>query len=144
MNHSNAANPYQPSPSRTDAVPKPDPLADPRATQFERNYALAMHLTLLGFHLLVPVVPVLVLHLLKKNESPFIADHGREALNFQLSILLYAIVSALLVVVFGLGILLGTATYVLAIVGCILAAVSAHSGRYYRYPACIRFLSSPA
>jgi len=105
---------------------------------------MAMHLSLLASVIGVPLVPVIVLYLLKKDVSPFVADHGREAVNFQISLLIYALISLPLFFICGLGIVSMTATYVLGLVGMIFAAVAARSGRYYRYPACIRFLSPRA
>ena len=108
--------------------------------EWERHYALAMHLSLLAIHVAVPLVPVIVLYLIKKDESPFIRDHGREAINFQISMLVYAIIGGILVPACGIGFAVLTAVYVLGIVGMILAALEANKGRFYRYPACIRFL----
>jgi uncharacterized Tic20 family protein len=117
-----------------------DPLRDPDVQEWERHYSLAMHLTLLAIHFAIPLVPVIVLYLIKKDESPFIRDHGREAINFQISLLIYAIIGGILVPFCGIGFIVLTAVYVLGIVGMILAALEANKGRFYRYPACIRFL----
>ena len=117
-----------------------DPMGDPFAQEWERNYSMAMHLTLLAIHIAIPVIPALVLYLIKKDESPFVKDHGREAINFQITLIIYAIAGGLLVPICGIGFVVLTAVYVLAIVGMILASVAARSGKYYRYPACIRFL----
>jgi len=118
-----------------------DPLADPHATEWERHYSMGLHLTLLAIHVAVPLVPAIVMYMIKKDESPFVADHGREAVNFQLSLLLYGLIGALLIPACGTGFVVITATYVLGIVGMIFAAMAANKGRYYRYPACLRFLS---
>jgi len=119
-----------------------DPLCDPMSAEWERNYSMAMHLTLLAIHIAIPMIPAVVLYIIKKDESPFVKDHGREAINFQITLIIYAIISGLLVPICGLGFVALTAVYVLAIVGMILAAVAAKSGKYYRYPSCIRFLGS--
>lgn len=125
---------------QTAANPGVDPMVDPHAQEWERNYAMGMHLSLLACHMLLPLVPAVVMYLIKKDESPFVKDHGREAINFQISILLYVGLGLLTFWMCGLGIVVWTAAYALAIVGMILAAVAAHSGKYYRYPACMRFL----
>ena len=71
--------------------------ADPVPTQDEKNLALIMHvLSLVGFSLLGP----LIVWLVKKDESAFLDRQGRELLNFQLSILIYSIVSLVLCRVF--------------------------------------------
>jgi len=41
-----------------------------------------------------------VIWLIKRKESPFVDDQGKEALNFQLSVLVYAIISGLLIYIF--------------------------------------------
>jgi uncharacterized Tic20 family protein len=120
--------------------PAPDhPLTDPQASEWERTYAMFVHLSLLTFHVMMPVIPALVLWLIKRDRSPFIDDHGKEAINFQISLVIYFVVGVLAsMICVGLPILI--ATYVLGIVGMILAAIAANKGRYYRYPACIRLL----
>lgn len=117
-----------------------DPMAASGLREWERHYSLAMHLTLLAWHLAIPVIPVLVMWLIKRDESAFVRDHGREALNFQISLLIYGLIGVVLMPLLGLGVLVIIAAYVLAIVGMILGAVAASKGRYYRYPACLRLV----
>lgn len=113
-------------------------LRDEHAQEWERTYAMFTHLSIVAAHI-VPIVPTLILWLVKRDQSPFIDDHGKEALNFQISIVLYMVLGALLsVVCIGIPVIL--AAYGLAIVGTILAAVAANRGEYYRYPACIRLI----
>ena len=113
-------------------------VVDPNVQPWERTYGLLLHLTQL-LHLPIPVLPALIMWLIKKDESPFIDDHGREAVNFQISLLIYYVISGVLVLC-GIGFILCFATWVLGLVGMILAAIAANKGEYYRYPACIRFL----
>ncbi|HZG78940.1 MAG TPA: DUF4870 domain-containing protein, partial [Paenibacillus sp.] len=65
--------------------------------------------------------------------------NGRESLNFQISIAIYLIVSAILIFV-GIGILLSIAVGIFWLVMTIIAAVKANEGVVYRYPLTIRFL----
>lgn len=116
-----------------------DPLHDPQAAEWERTYSLFMHLTLLAVHVFIPVVPALIMWLIKRDQSPFVDDHGKEALNFQISLVIYGAAAAILSA-FCIGVPLLIAVYVLAIVGMILAASAAQKGRYYRYPACLRLV----
>ncbi len=87
----------------------------------------------------------LILWIIKKDTSPFVDHHGRESLNFQLTLLLVMIclVSAMAVLMLILvGILLFPVIMVvavLALVAEILAAVAANNGDWHRYPFCIRF-----
>lgn len=115
----------------------------PDAAPWERTYAMFMHLTLALVHAFpVPVVPALVLWLIKRHESPFIDDHGREALNFQISLLIYALCLVPIgLLTCGVGVILFLPLYALGIVGLVLGAVAAHRGEYFRYPMTCRFFT---
>jgi uncharacterized protein len=115
---------------------------DIHAQEWERTYATFTHLSLLTFHVLLPVVPAVVMWLIKRDRSPFVDDHGREAVNFQISLVLYAllIIPIIGVLTCGLGWLLYIPLYALGVIGMILAAIAASRGEYYRYPACIRLV----
>jgi uncharacterized Tic20 family protein len=118
-------------------------LSDPSATPEQRTYALVMHLSLIASHFvpLALVVAPLVMWLIKKDESAFLDDHGREATNFQLSLLLYALlIGALSIVSCGIAAVAFIPLYVLAIVGMVLGAAAANRGEYFRYPACLRLI----
>jgi uncharacterized Tic20 family protein len=119
----------------------PHRLVDERATSDERTYATLLHLTMLA-HLHtggLGIVVALIMWLIKRNESPFIDDHGREAMNFQISMIIYMVASFVLVFC-GIGVVLAVAVYVVGLVGMIMAAMAAHRGEYFRYPVTIRFL----
>ena len=102
---------------------------------------------LAGFALFLPffIVPVgqiiapLVLWHLKKDTSRFIYDQGIEALNFQISISTYLLISAALTFVF-IGIPLLLAVIIFDIVMIIKAADKASRGEYYRYPLTLRLI----
>lgn len=118
-------------------------LVDPAATSDQRTYALIMHLSLVASHFLplALVIAPMVMWLIKKDESAFLDDHGKEATNFQLSLLLYALlIGALSVVSCGIAAVAFIPLYVLAIVGMVLGAAAANRGEYYRYPACLRLI----
>lgn len=120
-----------------------EPLRDPAATPDQRTYALIMHLSLIASHFvpLALIIAPLVMWLIKREESAFLDDHGKEAVNFQLSMLLYALgIGALSLVTCGIAALAFIPLYVLAIVGMVLAAAAANRGEYYRYPACLRLI----
>jgi uncharacterized Tic20 family protein len=112
---------------------------DDQAQEWERTYAMCLHLSLLTVHVVMPVIPALVMWLIKRDRSPFVDDHGREAINFQLSLVIYFVASIVLFFC-GIGVVIAMAVYVLGIVGMILGAVAAQRGEYFRYPATIRFL----
>ena len=117
---------------------------DPDATPDERTFALMMHLTLLGHVLLwgIAIAAPLIMWSIKKDESPFLDDHGREALNFQISLIIYTIfIFPLGLLTCGIGfIVFPILLYVLGLIGMIQAAIAANRGEFYRYPMTIRFI----
>lgn len=105
-----------------------------------RNWALAAHLSaFLGAWVALAFLGPLVVWLVKRDEHPFIAMHAREALNFNLSVLLYFIVGVVLAFVL-IGFLLLAALGVAWFVLTIIAAVRASNGQPYRYPLTIRLV----
>jgi uncharacterized Tic20 family protein len=119
-------------------------LVDPHASSGERTYATFVHLgsaivcAMSGFGL--AILPALVMWLIKKNESPFLDDHGKEAVNFHISLLIYAIVSGVLAMC-GIGFVMLIGLWILGTVAGIMAAVAANRGEFYRYPMCIRMIA---
>lgn len=121
---------------------EPLPSSSPSELSSEvRNWALGAHLSaFLGAWLALAFLGPLVVWLVKRDEHPFIAMHAKEALNFNISILIYAFVSFILVfLIIGIPMLIaiGIGWLVLTIV----AAVKASNGEAYRYPLTIRFVS---
>jgi uncharacterized protein len=116
-----------------------------------RNWGLAAHLSAyVGAWILLAFVGPLVVWLLKRDEHPFIEHHAKEALNFNISFLLYGIVGTVIAVPLGLFTLgiglipLGIAALILVgmwLIFPILAAIKAANGEGYRYPLTIRFVS---
>ncbi len=85
------------------------------------------------------VLAPLAFWLVKRNDDPFLDEHGKEAVNFQLSMTLAAIVSAVLMALL-IGFVL-LPIVLLAMIGLpIIAAMRARDGESYRYPATIRFI----
>ena len=82
----------------------------------------------------------LILWMVKKEDDPFIDEQGKEAVNFQLTMLIALFVSALLVFV-AIGILLLIVVGILMVVFPIIASLKANEGQHYRYPLTIRFIS---
>lgn len=123
---------------------------DEHADEAERTYATFQHLVGLLSMLdatVLGLIGAIIMWRIKAKTSPFLDDHGREAVNFQISLLIYMIVGAAAVAIFTLGI--GVlpwiaAVYVVRLIGCVRGAMAANRGAYYRYPVCIRFIASPA
>jgi uncharacterized Tic20 family protein len=109
-----------------------------------RMWAMFCHLV--GLAVILPVIPLfggaigaLIIWQVKKDDFPFVDEQGREALNFQISILIYVFVAALTLCV-GIGALLVPAVIIFDIVFVIIAAIKANNGFHYRYPLCISFI----
>ena len=104
----------------------------------DRNFALAIHLTALaGVFIHVLLFAPLVLWLIRKNQSAFDDDHGRELINMQLTGLVLFPICVITVIGIPLAIMWGVVMFINMIRG----AVAAGSGEYFRYPMTIRFLS---
>lgn len=100
------------------------------------------------------IVGPIIVWVLKKFQSPFIDDQGKEAVNFQISLLIYGISSILLIAAvilleFGLNAAPFIAFafwgvfFVASIINMtfvIIAAVTVSNGQGYRYPIAIRFI----
>lgn len=126
----------------------PPPGAHPSGLPSEvRNWAMAAHLSsFLGAFVAIAALGPLVVWLVRKDVDGFSERHAREALNFNLTLLLLLVAGIVLsIVTFGIGLVvvvpLGLAIGVGWIVVTILAAVRASEGSEYRYPLTIRFIS---
>ena len=70
---------------------------------------------------------------------PFASDQGKECLNFQISMLIYIIISGILTLIL-IGFAFLVILYVLNIILTIIAAIKANEGVTYRYPLTMRFV----
>ena len=118
-------------------------LADSESSQ-ARQWSMWIHLSGLC-HYFVPipgagVILPLILWQVKKDESPYIDEQGKEAVNFQISILLYVVVSFVLCIVL-IGIPLLISVLVFQLVASIIGGVRANDGHLIRYPMTIRWIS---
>ena len=107
-------------------------------------WAMFCHLAGLGGFL--PIAPVLggiiaplIIWQIKKDQFPFVDEQGKEAVNFQISILIYLLVAGLLCFAC-IGIAVLPAVYIFDVVFLLIAGVKANNGEHYRYPLTIRFI----
>ena len=114
----------------------------------ECKWAMFCHLAgLAGLSPLLPVigsaVAPLVIWQLKADEFPFVAEQGRRAVNFQLSMLLYATIGTVICLVSLIGVFLIPVVFcvfgLIDLILVLIAAVKANRGQHYRYPFTIRF-----
>jgi uncharacterized Tic20 family protein len=105
----------------------------------DRNYAICMHLSPLAFLWIGPfalAIP-LVMWLMRKDQSRFADDHGREIVNFLMSL---AVLHLALGITF-VGLVLWPVMWVVAVVAVIRGSIAASRNEYFRYPVTIRFLT---
>ena len=113
----------------------------PGPTSEERNWALIAHIgTLVAAWFAMGFLCPLIVMLVKGKDSPFVRRHAVESLNFQISLLIYLVVSVILVFLL-VGIFMLIALGIFALVVIILATVAASNGQDYRYPLTIRLVS---
>ena len=103
--------------------------------QEEKTWGMLAHLSSLsGF--IIPfgsLLGPLVVWLIKKDTMPFVDDQGKEALNFNITVTIAAIISAILTLVL-IGFLLLAVVVVGWLVLTILAIIESNKGVAYRYP----------
>lgn len=118
-------------------------LNDSKPDKEARNWAMASHLSpLAGYFFPVPFCSLLgpfIIWLMKKDESDFIAEQAKEAMNFQITVSIAYLASLILILVF-IGFFLIGIVAIYALVMIIIASIKASEGEHYRYPYCIRFI----
>jgi uncharacterized Tic20 family protein len=129
-----------PNPPTPPGPPAPPPGAYQPAPQMspadEKLWATLVHIGGIFFGF----IPALIGYLVLKDRGPFVRAHTATALNFQITMTIAAIVSAILWIVI-VGIFLTIAIGVLVVVFSIIAAVKANQGQPYTYPLSIKFVS---
>jgi uncharacterized protein len=85
------------------------------------------------------VVGPLIIWLIKKDSDPYVDEQGKESVNFQISMAIYGIVSALLLFV-GIGFLLLPVVIIGNIVLTIIGSIKASKGEPWKYPVTIRLI----
>lgn len=124
--------------------PVEDPFGQPAYTPNadEKLFALLVHLlpAVLYASLLLPVLVPIIVIATKGAESRWVKAHAYEALDFQLTILIFGVVGVVLSIV-GIGICLLIGMALFAFVIGIIAGVKSYGGHAWRYPFCIRFLT---
>ena len=127
------------SPSSSPPLPPPVNIS---AIANVRSWCAFIHASaLLGVVLHFPghLLPPLILWLIKRDEASELDAHGKEAVNFQISMLLYNLVAAVFCLV-RVGFVFLAILWVLNTIFVIIAAIQASDGKFYRYPMTIRFI----
>jgi uncharacterized Tic20 family protein len=120
----------------------PQPPPTPTTSSDVRTWCVLCHasaLTGIFSHVLGFLLGPLIVWLIKRGDASEIDAHGKESLNFQISMLIYhAIAVVLCFILIGIPILI--ALWVLDIVLVIIASMKASEGKFYQYPFTIRFI----
>ncbi len=127
---------YTPPPSMAGGTSQPSEMD-------QRNFATFTHLSALtgivtgglGF-----ILGPLIMWLIKKDQMPLVNEAGKEALNFQLTMLIVLIIAFVLMLIL-IGFLLLAAIAIFDIVMVVIAAIQTSNGTRYRYPLTIRFIN---
>ena len=110
-------------------------MIDSQPTQDDKTLAILTHLSGIFFSIVVP----LIVWLTAKDTKPWLSEQSKEALNFQITVLIgYLISSALMIVLVGFFTFL--IVWALSIVFSIVAAVRVSQGENYRYPLTVRLI----
>ena len=102
----------------------------------DKNIATVTHIggTVFSF------IPALIVWILKKDDSAYIADQAKEALNFQITVLIAQFIAGILAIIL-IGFLFMGIIWILNVVFCIIAAIASSKGETYRYPLCLRLIN---
>lgn len=108
----------------------------------EKLWAMLCHLSaLVGF--VIPfgnIIAPLIIWVIKKDEYPLVADQGKEAVNFQISMTIYFIAAVILIFV-AIGIALLPIIALFGLIMIVIASIKANEGEKYRYPLTIRLIN---
>jgi uncharacterized protein len=119
---------------------EPNPVTVP--TQDERTWGMLAHICAFALFL-IPMIGCalgpLIVWLIKRDQSEFVADQGKEALNFNITVLIASVACAVLVFV-AIGILLSAALFIYWFIVTILAGIKASEGVRYRHRFTLRLV----
>ena len=110
--------------------------------QNARTWAMFCHLGAFAGYV-IPfggIIGPIVVWAMKKDQYELVDDQGKEAINFNISMIIYYIVAAILILAL-VGIFLLVALFFFRIIITVIAAIKANEGVRFRYPLCIRFIN---
>ena len=121
----------------SDQMP-PSPPATTEPSSDDRNLAMLTHLSGFIFSLIVPLIVWLVHK--DRADKAYLVGEAKEALNFQITVLIGYVICGVLAVIL-IGALLGWLLWLANLILCIVAAVKVSSDGNYRYPFALRLVS---
>ena len=130
------------------APPSPTPATPSPSVSEERTWAMLGHLSALSAFItgIGCVLGPLIVWLIKRDTMPFAGEQAKEALNFNITVIIAAAGLWLVTILtLGIGLLLtvplALALFVGWLVLTIIAAVKANAGEHYRYPVALRLVN---
>lgn len=108
----------------------------------ERMWGMFCHLSALAMFIIPfgSIIGPLIIWSMKKDELPFVNEQGKNALNFQISMMIYMIISAILIFIV-VGILLLIALGIFQLIMVIIASIKANNGEHFEYPLSMKFIN---
>ncbi len=118
-----------------------EPVPGSMVSSEDRTWALVVHLSAFAGHVFpfAHIIAPLVVWLVRRDQSAFVNDQGKEAVNAQISATIYAAVAFVLCFVF-IGVPLLFGLYLANFILVIVAAIAAYEGKTYRYPLIVRLV----
>lgn len=113
----------------TDYTPVTTPTSD------EKTLAILAHILTIISSFIAP----LIIYLIKKDDSPYVAEHAKESLNFQITMFILYIISVVLMLLL-IGFLLIWLLSIANIILVIIATIKASENKMYRYPINFRLI----
>ena len=113
----------------TDYTPVITPTSD------EKTLAILAHILTIISSFIAP----LIIYLIKKDDSLFVAEHAKESLNFQITMFILYIISVVLMLLL-IGFLLIWLLSIANIILVIIATIKASENKMYRYPINFRLI----
>ncbi len=121
--------------------------------QHARNWAMGCHMAALAAYAGIPfgnILGPLIIWLLKKDQFPLVDEHGKQSLNFQISMIIYGLllgvaifITSITIILIPVAVLLGILLAFIIIADFVLvviAAIKVSNGESYQYPFTIRFI----
>jgi uncharacterized Tic20 family protein len=121
----------------TTTPPTPDPTPPANSPSTDKLWIMVCHLSIfLGVGLILPLIVYLVY---KSDPNSPITAHAKEALNFHISLFIYGVIGAILIIIV-VGIFIMIAIAVGGMILAIIAAIKASNDELYQYPLTIRLI----
>lgn len=89
---------------------------------------------------LVNIIVSLVIWILKREESKFVEHHGKESLNFQITMTIGYLISFILMFLFVIAKIIFIGLIIFNSIVVIIASIKTGEGRYYRYPYSLKLI----